>query len=92
MEVKLFANLVDIADQRRISIDPSEAPTLEEALDVLFETAPGLRDEVLEDDGAPCDHINILVNGTNIDHENGGLDRQLHPDDEIAIFPPVSGG
>lgn len=92
MEVKLFANLVDIAGERTMSIDPEEAETLEEALEVVFGIAPELREEVLEDDGSPCEHINILVNGSNIAHDGSGLGRELGATDEIAIFPPVSGG
>ncbi len=91
MEFKLFANLVDVAGDRRISID-TEAGTLDEALEALFDTVPELREEVLDADGTPNEHINILVNGSNIAHENGGLDREVDADDEIAIFPPVSGG
>lgn len=92
MEFKLFANLVDVAGDRRISVDAQDAVTLEEALDALFETVPELRDEVLDSDGVPNEHINILINGSNIAHEDVGLDRQVDADDEIAIFPPVSGG
>lgn len=92
MEIKLFANLVEVAGERTVSIEADKASTLEEALDQLFETAPDLKEEVLEVDGTPCDHINILVNGTNIAHDAEGLDRDLETSDEIAIFPPVSGG
>lgn len=92
MEVKLFANLVDLADDRTIEVDAEDASTLREALDVVFERAPALQDEVLEDDGNPCEHINIVLNGTNIAHEDEGLEQSVDADDEIAIFPPVSGG
>lgn len=92
MEVKLFANLVDLADDRTIEVDAEDASTLREALDVVFERAPALQDEVLEDDGRPCEHINIVLNGTNIAHEDEGLEQSVDADDEIAIFPPVSGG
>ncbi len=92
MEFKLFANLVDVAGDRRIDVEADDASTLEEALDALFEAVPELRDEVLDSEGNPNEHINILVNGSTVAHEDGGLKRQVDADDEIAIFPPVSGG
>lgn len=33
----------------------------------------------------------ILVNGQNINH-SGGMKTRLRPEDDVAIFPPVSGG
>lgn len=92
MKVKLFANLVDLADERTMDVSTEEASTLREALEAVFDRAPDLREEVLEDDGTPCEHINIVVNGNNIAHEDEGLERAVEADDEIAIFPPVSGG
>lgn len=46
---------------------------------------------MLVDNDALREDVVILVNGQNISH-TGGLDTPLNPDDEIAIFPPVSGG
>ncbi|MDH4123796.1 MAG: MoaD/ThiS family protein, partial [Thermoplasmata archaeon] len=37
------------------------------------------------------DDVVILVNGQNIAHEKG-LDTELDEQDDVAIFPPVSGG
>ena len=36
-------------------------------------------------------YINIFLNGKNV-LESGGLGIRLNQNDEIAIFPPVSGG
>jgi molybdopterin synthase sulfur carrier subunit len=36
-------------------------------------------------------YINILVNGDNIEHLEG-IDTEIFDTDEIAMFPPVSGG
>ena len=91
MQWKLFANLAEIAGERTISITTDADATVGDALDVLLERHPSLRDEVLVADGELHDHINLLVNGTNI-HTLSGLETPIEPDDELALFPPVSGG
>lgn len=92
MEVKLFANLAEIAGTRSTEVDVGSATTVRDALESIFEEYPDLRAEVLDGDGNPNEHINILVNGTNVLHEDDGLERSVEASDEIAIFPPVSGG
>jgi len=43
------------------------------------------------DDGEVANHINVLRNGQNV-RQNGGMDTTLEAGDELALFPPVSGG
>lgn len=52
---------------------------------------PGFRKWVLEEDGQLSDLSIILVNGRD-SRDQSGLETSLHPDDVIAIFPPVAGG
>ncbi|MCD2204611.1 ubiquitin-like small modifier protein 1 [Halobacterium sp. KA-6] len=90
MEWKLFADLAEVGGDRRITVDES-AQTVGDALDALLADRPALRDRVLTDDGDVREHINVLRNGENVAHADG-LDTELDPDDELALFPPVSGG
>ena len=39
-----------------------------------------------------ADHINVMRNGTNVFVRGKGLDTELESGDELALFPPVSGG
>ena len=40
-----------------------------------------------------ADHVNLLRNGSNIHAgEARGMDTELEAGDELALFPPVSGG
>jgi molybdopterin molybdotransferase len=44
---------------------------------------------LLDENGELKDYVNIMVNGVTI---KSGENRKLSPGDEVAIFPPVSGG
>ena len=92
MEWKLFADLADAAGGKSIAVDVDPGVTVDDALEALFEKHPELEDRVLDDDGSVRQHINVLHNGSNVFTDGRGLDTELEPGDELALFPPVSGG
>lgn len=91
MEWKLFADLAEIAGDRVITVDSEPGDTVGDALETLLDGHPTLRDRVLDDNGDVADHINVLRNGRNVHYDNG-LEATLAEGDELALFPPVSGG
>ena len=91
MEWRLFADLAEAAGERRVSVDLAEGATVGEALDSLVESHPGVRERVYDETGELRDHINVLRNGENVMVADG-LETPVEPDDELALFPPVSGG
>lgn len=91
MQWKLFADLAEVAGDREIAVDIDDGATVGDALDALFEAHPSLRDRVLDDSGTVADHINVLRNGENV-HADEGLETTVAAGDELALFPPVSGG
>lgn len=92
MQVRLFANLAETAGEREIEVDSSDIATVGDALESLFAEHPSLESEILDESGDLQGHINVLLNGANIHHEEAGLDSEVEPTDELAVFPPVSGG
>ncbi|MCT9097747.1 ubiquitin-like small modifier protein 1 [Haloarchaeobius sp. HME9146] len=93
MHWKLFADLAEVAGAKEVDVDVAAAdPTVGDALDALFDAHPGLRDRVLDDEGDVAPQINILKNGSNVQMEGEGMDEPVTEDDELALFPPVSGG
>ncbi|PSQ16442.1 molybdopterin synthase sulfur carrier subunit [Halobacteriales archaeon QS_8_69_26] len=92
MEWKLFADLAERAGDRRVAVDVEAGDTVGDALDALVEGRPELRERVVDEDGGLRDHINVLRNGKNVQTQEEGLDTTLAAGDELAIFPPVSGG
>jgi molybdopterin synthase sulfur carrier subunit len=93
MQWKLFADLAEVAGDRelRVDVDASDGATVGDALEALFERRPALRERVLDESGAVADHINVLRNGENV-RAAEGLETAITAEDELALFPPVSGG
>jgi molybdopterin synthase sulfur carrier subunit len=90
MEWKLFADLAEVAGERRVEVDAG-AETAGEALEALIDAYPTLGDRVLADSGELAAHVNLLRNGENV-ADARGLETPVSPGDELALFPPVSGG
>jgi molybdopterin synthase sulfur carrier subunit len=88
VNVRLFANLREIAGHAQLAV---EAGTIREALAELQARHPALGPVLCDDDGEVRSYITILVNGKNIS-EMDALATVLSNGDEVAIFPPVSGG
>ncbi|WP_122088850.1 ubiquitin-like small modifier protein 1 [Halalkalicoccus subterraneus] len=92
MEWKLFADLAEVAGGKRIAVDAGPGDTVGEALEALLASRPALEDRLLDESGGLEDHINLLRNGSNVFTQEEGLDTELGDGDELALFPPVSGG
>jgi sulfur-carrier protein len=92
MHWKLFANLAETAGERQVDLETGSNGTIGDALTALFERHPGLEDEVLDQDGDLREHIRLLRNGTDPFAAADGIDTLLAEGDELALFPPVSGG
>jgi len=90
MEWKLFANLAETAGEKRVAVDVESGATVADALEALFAAHPELREPVLEE-GEVAEHLNVLVNGVDV-RDGPGLESTVEQDDELALFPPVSGG
>jgi molybdopterin synthase sulfur carrier subunit len=91
LEWKLFADLKEHAGDGRVTVDVDEGATVGDALAALVEARSGLDGRVLDDDGELHDHVNVLKNGSSV-HTDAGLETVVEAGDELALFPPVSGG
>lgn len=89
MHWKLFADLAETTGTREVEVE-ADPETVGEALDALVERYPDLGERVLDDGGLRGD-INVLRNGQSV-HAAEGLATPVEDDDELALFPPVSGG
>ena len=88
MRVSFHATVRDVAGTSEAEI---VADTLAELMKSLEERFGKKLKDMLVKEGRLRDDVVILVNGQNVSHLKG-LGTRLLPDDDIAIFPPVSGG
>ncbi|MGK2857874.1 MAG: ubiquitin-like small modifier protein 1 [Thermoanaerobaculia bacterium] len=77
-------------ERREILVDGAPA-SLSDALAILWQECPAIRDRVVTETGEVRPHVNIFVDGESARY-TGGLDTPLGEESEIAIFPALSGG
>jgi len=92
MEWRLFANLAEAAGTKRADVEAGPGDTLGEALDQLLGEHPDLEPLVVDEHGELLEHIRVLRNENDPFADADGLETVLEAGDEIALFPPVSGG
>jgi molybdopterin synthase sulfur carrier subunit len=92
MRWKLFANLAEAAGTKEVEVDAGPGDTFRDAFDQLLEAYPELQREVLDEEGELRDHIRVLRNDHNPFVQDEGYETVLEEGDELALFPPVSGG
>jgi molybdopterin synthase sulfur carrier subunit len=67
------------------------ADSLSDALSLLWERCPGVRDRIITELGDLRPHINIFVDGESVRY-SGGLRAPVRQGAEILILPALSGG
>jgi molybdopterin synthase sulfur carrier subunit len=87
IRVKFFANIREFTGTKELEVDSG---TVRDVLQKICKKFPGF-EELIFDGEKINPYLNIFLNGNNV-LDNGGLETILKKDDEIAIFPPVSGG
>src|SRR5580765_9080470 len=69
----------------------ADGSTVGAVLDSLMQQFPGLKEELLNDDGQIRQFVNIYVNDEDIRYLNR-LDTAIGDGDSVAILPAVAGG
>ena len=90
VKVKFFAPFRELFSARESEVELIGAPDVQELLDLLCDSDER-REKVFDQYGELNSYVMILKNGRPI-QTLGGILTQLEDGDEIAIFPPVSGG
>jgi molybdopterin synthase sulfur carrier subunit len=87
IKVRLFANFREFTKTGELEM---EGITIRDILEQICKKFHGL-EKMMFKDGKLNPYVNIFLNGGNV-LESDGLESSLKAGDEIAIFPPVSGG
>lgn len=83
VRVRLFADIRELVDQQSVE---AEGETVGEAIESLVARYPML-EERLFNDGELRPHLNLTADGEPVE-----ADAPTEDVEEIAVFPPVSGG
>lgn len=67
------------------------AGTVAELLERYFQSWPGVRDYVLDNQGEVRHHVKVLVDGVNI-RDRRKLSDNLNENSEVYVFQALSGG
>lgn len=89
IKVKLFANFREATRQKEVEVSTQNG-AVGDVIKSLATQYPGL-EPLLYQDGKMKPYVNVLHNGQTIKGEEG-LRAKVKDGDEIALFPPVSGG
>jgi sulfur-carrier protein len=89
VKFKLFANFREAVRQKEVEI-ATDGKTVGDAIRSLIMLHPQLEPMVYQD-GRLKQYVNVLLNGQTLKGEQVAS-APLKEGDEIALFPPVSGG
>jgi molybdopterin synthase sulfur carrier subunit len=84
IKIRFFANFREFTKTNELEMEGS---SVREILEMICNKFQGM-EKILFRDEKLQPYVNVFLNGESIP----GLDKILQPGDEIAIFPPVSGG
>jgi molybdopterin synthase sulfur carrier subunit len=89
VKFKLFANFRELAKKKEVEISYN-GTTVNEAILALASSYPELNPRLYQD-GQLKQYVNVLLNGQTVKGDQLAS-TPVKEGDEIALFPPVSGG
>jgi molybdopterin synthase sulfur carrier subunit len=90
--VSFYAGLRPIVGEKAVEVALPDGATVQQLLDELIQSWPGLRPYLLNDEGGLSRRVNIVIDGRSVRYLTDGLATPLAADQEIAVFPALAGG
>lgn len=87
IKIRFFANFREFTKTNELEI---EGGSVKEILEIICHKFNGIGDMLFKDDSLHP-YVHVFLNGEDL-RGKADLEKPLSPGDEIAIFPPVSGG
>ena len=75
-------------NQKKVEVDGA---TVGETLGSLIEQFPGLKEQILTEDGGLNRFVNVYVNGRDVRYEQE-LETAVGDNDEVILLPAMAGG
>ena len=89
--VRFYGIAYDVTEVREWEINREEVNCVNNLLELLVESFPGLEDLVFDGEGSLREYLGVWVNGRDILGING-FNTKLHEGDLVYIVPPIGGG
>lgn len=92
MLIRLYATLRPLVGGKYVELPAEEGEPVGVILRRLVAEYPGLEGNLLTPDGqALLPHVQVFIAGRSV-RDLQGLETQLPPGADLAVFPPVAGG
>ncbi len=92
MRVSFYAMLRQVVGQKSVDFDLPRDATVRQLIDEMVTRYPGLRRELLDEDGRLHGHVQVFINGRDALLLDDQLETSLQPEDQVNVFPAVGGG
>ena len=92
MEVHFYATLRSIAGGKTAHFPVNGNISAQELLDAIVTRFPGMRRELLDEQGRLYGHVHFFINGRDVRFLQDDLATIIEPQDVINVFPAVGGG
>lgn len=92
MQVNLYATFRLAAGVSSFPIHLPDEGSAREAVRQIVEQQPALRMHWLDADGSLHAHVQMFINGQEVQTLPLGMDTPLKDEDVLDFFPPVAGG
>lgn len=92
MKINFYATLRQVVGQKSIDYPVDGTITVRLLIDGLIREYPGLREELLDEDGELLERVHILVNGRDVPYLQDAMQTEITSKDTVNVFPAVGGG
>ena len=92
MKINFHATYRQIVGGKTVDLPLPDGVAVRQLIDEIVRRYPGLREELLDEQGRLYGHVHVFVNGRDVPFLVEGMETRLQPGDTVDLFPPVGGG
>jgi molybdopterin synthase sulfur carrier subunit len=92
MKVSFYATLRQVVGAKTVEFSLPQGATVQQLVDEMIRCYPGLKHELLNEQGQLYQHVHVFVNGRDASFLSQGMDTPLEAEDTVGVFPAVGGG